>query len=89
MMGPADIWEGLTQVLRFQDNIYFVGQPVSWALVSPGVSPIARPDGTRRPILHRPSIRLYKYSIYDGKVGKLSDDGILGKQPNQGKHGQC
>jgi len=43
-------------------------QPISWALVSPGISPISRLDGVREPVLSSPSIRLYKYSIYDGKV---------------------
>ena len=56
---------------------------MSWALVSPGISPVTRLDGVRRPVQSRPSIRLYKYrlvllssglsiilccSVYDGKV---------------------
>ena len=40
--------------------------------MSPGISPISRLDGVREPVLSSPSIRLYKYSIYDGKVGKHS-----------------
>ena len=38
--------------------------------MSPGISPISRLEGVREPVLSSPSIRLYKYSIYDGKVGK-------------------
>ena len=52
------------------DNICFAGQPMGWALVSPGISPMGRLDGVREPVLSSPSIRLYKYSIYDGKVGQ-------------------
>ena len=47
----------------------FAGEAVSWALVAPGLSPTARLAGVREPVLSSPSIRLYKYSIYDGKVG--------------------
>ena len=52
------------------DNICFAGQPMGWALVAPGISPMGRLEGVREPVLSSPSIRLYKYSIYDGKVGK-------------------
>jgi len=43
-------------------------QPMGWALVAPGISPMGRLEGVREPVLSSPSIRLYKYSIYDGKV---------------------
>ena len=43
---------------------------MGWALVAPGISPMGRLEGVREPVLSSPSIRLYKYSIYDGKVGK-------------------
>ena len=67
------------------DNICFAGQPMGWALVSPGISPMGRLDGVREPVLSSPSIRLYKYSIYDGKVGKqiiLQDLTWPGKKEN-------
>lgn len=58
---------------------------MGWALVSPGISPMGRLDGVREPVLSSPSIRLYKYSIYDGKVGKqiiLQDWDWPGKKEN-------
>ena len=48
--------------------VNIAGQPISWALLAPGISPITRVEGVREPVLSSPSIRLYKYSIYDGKV---------------------
>merc|ERR1719483_365206 len=43
-------------------------QPVSWALISPGISPRTVVEGLRDPVSSSPSLRLYKYSVYDGKV---------------------
>ena len=65
---------------------------MGWALVSPGISPMGRLDGVREPVLSSPSIRLYKYSIYDGKVGKqimlLRTDLSLGRKEKWGQN-QC
>jgi hypothetical protein len=33
-------------------------------------------QGVRQPVTSSPSIRLYKYSVYDGKVGAAVDVGV-------------
>jgi len=42
--------------------------PANGALIAPGLSPRSLVEGMRNPIVSSPSIRLYKYSVYDGKV---------------------
>ena len=69
-MKPKEAATRVHVVFCYCDNICFAGQPQGWALVSPGISPTGRLDGVRETVLSSPSIRLYKYSIYDGKVGK-------------------
>ena len=67
--------------MSLTESHHFAGQPISWALMSPGISPISRLDGVREPVLSSPSIRLYKYSIYDGKVGQEERQQILAYYP--------
>ena len=50
------------------DHCIFPGQPVSWALIAPGISPRTVVEGMREQVTSSPSLRLYKYSVYDGKV---------------------
>jgi len=42
--------------------------PSNWALIAPGLSPRALLEGVRQPVTSNPALRLYKYSVYDGKV---------------------
>ena len=52
----------------FTKQIYTSEQPVSWAMIAPGLTPRILVDGMRKSVKSNPSIRLYKYSVYDGKV---------------------
>jgi len=42
--------------------------PSNWALIAPGLSPRSLLEGVRQPVTSNPALRLYKYSVYDGKV---------------------
>ncbi|XP_023342932.1 acid sphingomyelinase-like phosphodiesterase 3b isoform X2 [Eurytemora carolleeae] len=42
--------------------------PVSWALISPAVSPRTVLNGEPDLVVSSPSLRLYRYSTYDGKI---------------------
>jgi hypothetical protein len=43
-------------------------EPVSWALISPGLTFRSLVEGSPGPIASPPSIRLYRYNTYDGQV---------------------
>eukprot|EP00090_Calanus_glacialis_P032199 TRINITY_DN53405_c0_g1_i1.p1 TRINITY_DN53405_c0_g1~~TRINITY_DN53405_c0_g1_i1.p1 ORF type:complete len:473 (-),score=159.30 TRINITY_DN53405_c0_g1_i1:33-1451(-) len=57
-------------------------QAVSWALISPGISPRTVVEGMREPVISSPSMRLYKYSVYDGKVLDYSQFSLSLSQSN-------
>ena len=65
----------LQHILAFAitNGFNFPGQPVSWALISPGISPRTMAEGMMEPSISRPSMRLYKYSVYDGKVEMIDE----------------